>query len=170
MAPSSSQGLRHVDRHDRRTERSTVGASALLRGLRGDHVDFLRPQERSRAVLSNMSRTKDCKRCPSSRPSELPGQQESETFSQGHGVTTEKTAMGRQLPQTLAARQDRAFHPWRELHRARVLENLRQRAASSPGRPSRPTIRARGLTCRTTNRAAAPAAPATAGICIPATG
>ena len=42
------------------------------------------------------------------------------------------------------------------------------RAASSPGRPSRPTIRARARSCRTTSRAAAHAARATPGICIPA--
>ena len=37
-----------------------------------------------------------------------------------------RTAAGRRLPLPLAARQDRALHPRRELHRLLLLEDLRQ--------------------------------------------
>ena len=48
-------------------------------------------------------------------------------FSDGHGITTnEDRALGGRLSQALAARQDRALDPRRELHRLLLLEDLRQ--------------------------------------------
>ena len=50
-----------------------------------------------------------------------------DTFSDGHGVVDERAArLGGRLPQALAARQNRALHPWRELHRLVLVEDLRQ--------------------------------------------
>ena len=78
--------------------------------------------------------------------------------------------LGRRLPQPLGARQDRAHHARRQLHRLAARGRSTSRAASSPGKPSRPTTRAPAGTCPTTSRAAARAAPATAGICTAPTG
>ena len=48
-------------------------------------------------------------------------------FADGHGiVTNEDRALGGRLSQALAARQDRALHPRRELHRLLLVEDLRQ--------------------------------------------
>ncbi len=50
-----------------------------------------------------------------------------DTFADSHGVVTnEDRALGGRLPQALAARQDRALHPRRELHRLVLVEDLRQ--------------------------------------------
>ena len=68
--------------------------------------------------------------------------------------------LGGRLPQPLEPRQDRALDPRRELHRLVLAGRSTSRAASSPGRRSRRTIRARAPICPTTNRAAVSAAPA----------
>ena len=78
--------------------------------------------------------------------------------------------LGGRLSQPLGARQDRALDAWRELHRLVLAGRSTSRAASSPGRRSRPTTRAPAGTCPTTSRAAARAARATAGICTAPTG
>ena len=49
-----------------------------------------------------------------------------ETFSTTTASPPAKTAPGRRLPQPLGARQDRALHPRRELHRLLLVEDLRQ--------------------------------------------
>ena len=50
-----------------------------------------------------------------------------DTFADGHGIVTERAAgLGGRLSQALAARQDRALHPRRELHRLLLVEDLRQ--------------------------------------------
>ena len=50
-----------------------------------------------------------------------------DTFANGHGDRHRRAArLGGRLPQALAARQDRALHAWRELHRLLLLEDLRQ--------------------------------------------
>ena len=50
-----------------------------------------------------------------------------DTFADGHGiVTNEDRDWEGLLPGALAARQDRALDPWRELHRLVQLEDLRQ--------------------------------------------
>ena len=55
-----------------------------------------------------------------------------------------RSHVGGGLPAALAARQDRALDARRELHRLVLAGRSTSRAASSPGRRSRPTIRARG--------------------------
>jgi hypothetical protein len=50
-----------------------------------------------------------------------------EPFSDGHGVTTDEDRDWEDgLSQALAARQDRALDPRRELHRLLLVEDLRQ--------------------------------------------
>ena len=66
--------------------------------------------------------------------------------------------LGGRLPQPLGARQDRALDARRQLHRLVLAGRSTSRAASSPGKRSRPTTRARAGTCPTTSRAAARAA------------
>ena len=85
-----------------------------------------------------------------------------ETFSGGHGVVT---------------REDRSWEDgyrkrWQhdKIVRSPVPGRSTSRAASSPGKPSRRTIRALAPICRITSRAAAAAAPAIAGISTPARG
>ena len=49
-----------------------------------------------------------------------------EPFANGHGVLTEEDPqVGERLPKPLVARQNRPFHPRRELYRFVLVENLR---------------------------------------------
>ncbi len=65
------------------------------------------------------------------------------------------TRVGVLLPRPLAARQDGALDPRRELHRVPARGRCMSRTASSPGRRSRPIIRRTVPTCPSTSRAAA---------------
>ena len=81
------------------------------------------------------------------------------------GLPPARTAPGK-TPTATAGRTTRSCAaPTASTARARARGRSTSRAASSPGRRSRPTTRARAGTCRTTNRAAARAARPTAGIC-----
>ncbi len=86
--------------------------------------------------------------------------QEREAFSDGHGrVTREDRSLGGRLSPALAARQDRALDPRRQLHRFVQLEDLRQGRhrhlgdaadrlsahASGPAQPRAARLLARGF-------------------------
>ena len=62
---------------------------------------------------------------------------DAEAFANGHGITTtEDRSLGGRLPQALAARQGRALHAWRQLHRLLLLEDLRQGRHRHLGNPA----------------------------------
>ncbi len=93
-----------------------------------------------------------------------------DVFSEGHGQTTTEN---RDWEDTYRSRwrHDKIV---RSTHGVNCTAHARGRSmsspASSPGKRSRPTIPAQGRTCPTTSRAAARAAPHTAGIFTPRTG
>ena len=87
------------------------------------------------------------------------------SFSDGHGITTNED---RRWEDGYRKRwqHDKIVVPTMAPLQRLLCGRSTSRAASSPGRRSRPIIRARGLNCPTTSRAAVRAAPATPGISI----
>ena len=81
-----------------------------------------------------------------------------------------RTAPGRTPTASAGSTTRSCARPTASTAPARAAGRSTSRAASSPGRRSRPTTRARGPTCPTTSRAAARAARRTPGTCTAPTG
>ena len=176
-----SEILRNIDRSYRRSAGCAVGFLHLLRDLPRRSPGPSTPDRAACFTTSSARRARfrprparrmkeSSRHEPFSRPAVLLHAAEAE-FSDGHGIITHRgPLLGGRLPQALAARQDRALDPWRELHRLLLVEGLRQgrhrhlgnaadRLSAHAARPAQSRAARLLARCR-----------ATAGISIPAIG
>ena len=131
--------LRHLDRPDRRPEAALyvfivfyIACIAVTWGSTRARAACCTTIERARSTdpcnRTSVSRLNQRQRAhePFSRPTDLLPQAPERLLRRPRRRHQRRPHLGGRLSQSLGARQDRALHPRRELHRLVLLEDLRQ--------------------------------------------